>query len=131
MNEVIIDGCNVAECEFFQSEYLEDNSVFCEFCTLFYNACLNNPDCYFKQLQRAKAEKQEKVLKMAEAEVEIEKLQAENEKLKAMAGVYSVKLMEKYKKALEDIRELLRGHQIADEARIEIILDLINKALND
>lgn len=67
-NEVVIDGCNVIKCEFFQSEYLEEDSVFCEFCTIWYNACLNNPNCYFKQLQRAKAEN--------------ERLQTENKELK-------------------------------------------------
>lgn len=81
MSEVYIDGVNVAGCEF-----LDDISLQCVLNKYFIaiinpKKCSNNPDCYFKQLQRAKAEMQEKVLKMAEAEVEIEKLQTENEKL--------------------------------------------------
>lgn len=88
-NEVIINGCNVAECEFFQSEYLEDDSVFCEFCTIWYNACLNNPDCYFKQLQRLK-DKSEKIdhrfkeTKKANKQykIDIKNLQDENTQLK-------------------------------------------------
>ena len=74
-----IDGVNVAECEFYDG----CNYTTCQIGIQDYIDCDKNPNCYFKQLQRAKAEKQEKVLKMAEAEVEIEKLQSENEKLKA------------------------------------------------
>lgn len=103
-DEVIIDGVNVAECKFFQSEYLEDNSVFCEFCTMFYNACLNNPDCYFKQLQGAKAElEQYKKSKQASYEAmqkewnaainELRDVKAENEKLQAEIENYKTEIM--------------------------------------
>ena len=64
MNEVYIDGVNVAECEFFGKYNV---------CKTYVNmpkpcGCEYNPDCYFKQLQRAKAE--------------IEKLKAEIEDYK-------------------------------------------------
>lgn len=65
-NEVIIDGCNVAECEY----YFEDNGIIApdgtpertDLCTSPEKSCENsdccacNPNCYFKQLQRAKAD---------------------------------------------------------------------------
>lgn len=94
MNEVTIDGVNVAECEFFRSKYIVGNSVFCECCTMFYNACINNTDCYFKQLQRAKAENEKLKAEldscnnefgceeMIKIKAENENLKAENEKLK-------------------------------------------------
>lgn len=43
--EVIIDGVNVAECEFYP--YVSDD------CRE-YGKCQNNPNCYYKQLQREK-----------------------------------------------------------------------------
>lgn len=69
MSEVIIDGCNVAECKY----YVEDNGIIApdgtpertSLCTSPEKSCENsdccvcNPNCYFKQLQRAKAEKQD------------------------------------------------------------------------
>lgn len=56
MNEVIIDGCNVAECEFYQ---IEANELYpkAQYCGSMRNTfCENEPNCHFKQLQRAKAE---------------------------------------------------------------------------
>ena len=56
MSEVIIDGCNVAECEYYQ---IEANELYpkAQYCGSMRNTfCENEPDCYFKQLQRAKAE---------------------------------------------------------------------------
>lgn len=57
MNEIYIDGCNVAECKYYHYKGCSANGLQCKNC----------PDCYFKQLQRLKAEN--------------EKLKAENEKL--------------------------------------------------
>jgi len=68
-NEVIIDGVNVAECNAFLKEYEFPNNLkggyyteknLCE-CGIqgteaYPFFCKDNPDCYFKQLQRAKAE---------------------------------------------------------------------------
>lgn len=58
MNKVIIDGCNVAECQYYFYEDTEKAHT----CRLIqvdddlHYICKDNPDCYFKQLQRAKAE---------------------------------------------------------------------------
>lgn len=165
MSEVIIDDCNVAECKYYT--VIEDCDGIHDICGLYDEYCNTKKDCYFKQLQRAKAEKQEKVLKMAEAEIEIEKLQAENEKLhitieklkgdlyfiedslkdyqehynkleaeneklKAMAGVFSVRLMEKYKQALEEIREIGEKEiYMKQNASMNEIIRKINEVLND
>ena len=59
-NEVIIDGCNVAECEFSSIDW--ENKFVCEICAITTKSmkyalyCNENKNCYFKQLQRAKAE---------------------------------------------------------------------------
>ena len=54
-NEVIIDGCNVAECEFFGKYNVCKAYVYMpKSC-----GCDYNPNCYFKQLQRIKSENEE------------------------------------------------------------------------
>ena len=58
-NEVIIDNCNVAECE-----NLEQNNA----CNEYLDGCCEGHNCLYKQLQRAK--------------VENEKLKADNKALK-------------------------------------------------
>lgn len=176
MNEIIIDGCNVAECKHRISCLNDNNDIQCKVGiyrdddVIIIPICKDNPNCYFKQLQRAKAElEQYKKSKQASYETmqaewnkavnELRDLKAsdkiefkqhykaENERLKKdIHNIYEnckccdefymdkcsyIKKENKYKQALEEIKELLRGHQIADKARIEIILDLINKALND
>lgn len=136
MSEVIIDGVNVAECQYYFYEDTEKAHT----CRLIqvdddlHYICKDNPNCYFKQLKRLEAKHGETVLKMAEAEVEIEKLQAENEKLRDKAYkdadmIYrlteenreydidlsiekeahksTIERLDKYHKALEDIREIL------------------------
>ena len=56
-NEVIIDGCNVIECEFYDD--LECNAYRQEYWEPQDNTkdlCKEHPNCYFKQLQRVKSE---------------------------------------------------------------------------
>lgn len=82
MNETIIDNVNVVECEFYDD--LECNAYRQEYWEPQDNTkdlCKCHPNCYFKKLQRLEARHGETVLKMAEAEVEIEKLQTENEQI--------------------------------------------------
>jgi len=68
-NEVIIDGVDVTECEF-AVKPINDNRIKCHCVkgllqlariqeqpeSIKSGLCENNPDCHFKQLQRAKAE---------------------------------------------------------------------------
>lgn len=54
MSEIIIDGCNVAECEFYK--VMEDCDGIHDICELYDEYCNTKKNCYFKQLQRAKAE---------------------------------------------------------------------------
>ena len=60
-NKVIIDGVDVRKCGFFHPEYDE----YCHIALAFsedYGECMeckDNPDCYYKQLQRLEAENEE------------------------------------------------------------------------
>lgn len=96
MNEVIIDGCNVAECKYFNKVVNEE--PYCNIDEEHLYTCSSDDNCYFKQLQRAKAENEilhitiEKLkgdLCIAEDSLRdyqehYNKLEAENEKLKLM-----------------------------------------------
>lgn len=57
-NEVIIDGCNVAECKNFDEEMTKYNVYDCCEMEGFPRFC-KGYECYFKQLKRLKAEKQD------------------------------------------------------------------------
>ena len=53
--QIIIDGCNVSECLFYQSNFEEDYDVKIKhFCSNWHNSCesANNSNCYYKQLAR-------------------------------------------------------------------------------
>lgn len=60
--EIIIDGVNVSECEYVSTT---PSSVICYMKA---NKCKDNPNCYFKQLQRktAECEKYEQALNKIE-----------------------------------------------------------------
>ena len=112
--EIIIDGCNVAECNF----YTKGISDFCVEKDWY---CADIKDCYYKQLQRLKAENEE--------------LKRENEILieKAYRNADRIYLEEKENnklyEALEEIRDYIKGHKIADEARLKGIENIINEVL--
>lgn len=68
--EIIIDGCNVAECEYAilpknqcpakSMPYAKETScIACKEHNTKLNFCKNNPDCYFKQLKRLEKENEE------------------------------------------------------------------------
>ena len=62
MKEIIIDGVNVAGCNLYmehlhEDAYEDDGCVDVDnFCCLHMDECEKCPNCYFKQLQRAKQE---------------------------------------------------------------------------
>lgn len=73
--QIIIDGCNVSECLFYQSNFEEDYDVKIKhFCSNWHNSCEspNNSNCYFKQLAR-KTQECEKLKKqlMQKSEVDM------------------------------------------------------------
>lgn len=60
--QIIIDGVDVSECLFYQTNFEEDYDVKIKhFCSNWHNSCesTNNSNCYFKQLARKAAECEE------------------------------------------------------------------------
>lgn len=128
---IIIDGVDVRKCGFFHPEYDE----YCHIALAFsenYGECMkckDNPDCYYKQLQRLKAENK-KLLKELQYKYEEmnakdfllmgedlnfwKNLKAENEKLTNKIKIYEALQIEmpydiviaQYRKALEEVREI-------------------------
>lgn len=77
--EIIIDGVNVAECEFLRHCVIPDN----EGCKIDDSLCCDVGNCYYKQLQRAKAENEKLKKDFKEEHAELLMSRAENERLKA------------------------------------------------
>lgn len=125
--EIIIDGVNVAECEY----YFKDNGVIApdgtsertDICTSPEHTCENNDscycnkDCYYKQLQRLKQENEE--------------LKEKINSYICSANCYKYKEAEKYKQALEEIRDIVEEqckyncgislHNCYDKPRIDCL----------
>ena len=125
--EIIIDGVNVAECGFYHPEY--DN--YCHIALAFsedYGECLecqDNPDCYYKQLQRLKQEN--KILK------------ERKDKYYLLTLDYEAKISYLVQ-ALEEIRDIAKEatnskdcyiYMYAGRMYCEPILKKIDEVLND
>lgn len=57
--QIIIDGVDVSECLFYQTNFQEDYDVEIKhYCSNWHNSCesVNNSNCYFKQLKRKEQE---------------------------------------------------------------------------
>ena len=64
--QIIIDGVNVNECLFYQTNFEEDYDVKIKhYCSNWHNSCEsnNNSNCYYKQLKR----KEEEIKKICKA----------------------------------------------------------------
>ena len=127
--EIIIDGVNVAGCEF-AVKPINDNRIKCH-CVKgllqinkmyeqpMNGLCKDNPNCYYKQLKRLEQENKElkeKIIKLSEEKghliVENNTLKEKNEGLKIKHQRYrecSMQLNKKYKSALEEIREKIKS----------------------
>ena len=125
--QIIIDGCNVSECLFYQSNFEEDYDVKIKhFCSNWHNSCesANNSNCYYKQLARKTQE--------------CEELKAYAQRQENQREEYYKEFLKK-DKALEEIEEAafcLKGFNfgydelgIGDEiiAYADDILNIINK----
>ena len=73
--EIIIDGVNVAGCEFYVKHCIEDcydeRVDLYEYCQMFGSECINEKDCYYKQLRRLKQENEK--LKEQQRPLEVDK----------------------------------------------------------
>ena len=98
MDEVIIDGCNVAECGFYIPRITDLNCA----CDMESSCkCIENTNCYYKQLQLLKAENEtlkhkNKVLKTQVKEI--------GERISFLNSDRCSKMI-KYKTAFKEIRE--------------------------
>lgn len=116
MSEVIIDGCNVAEC----NKYDGNSYIECLSDQTISRKCKSSPDCHFKQLQRLKKENEELKAKINECNDE-----------------FGCEQLAKYKQALKEIREIAKHlyyQSIKDPVKREKviyqIINIINEVLN-
>lgn len=127
--EIIIDGIDVSECDYFEKQHIEgmfesDDCNVCidNFCALCWKECEKHNGCYFKQLQRLKKENEELKERLSDAE--------------AILIVYKIE-KEQYKQALEEIREMLKkSMSLKSNAynhfiNVEKAIDKINEVLDD
>lgn len=152
MSEIYIDGCNVAKCKYTNGLY---NGVYGCINLNLNPACFKNPNCYFKQLQRAKAElEQYKKSKQASYEAmqrewnaainEYRKIILENEKLKKEVETWSYQAEKraeigdvwydtalKYKQALEEVAKYCNKCNLKADYTACEVLKIINEVLND
>ena len=159
--ETIINGIDVSECGFCCWKH-NANELIENYCAIFNNKCICNPDCYFKQLKRLQQENKE--LKKANnlknelladlgcptvatakrlqftLKEQIDRLQQENEELKKIKNEIMKPILlpnieeeatNKYKSALEEIRNIAETPIIADKNRFDEITNKINEVLND
>ena len=104
-----IDGCNVAECKYFNNVINEE--PYCNIDEEHLYTCNSDNNCYFKQLQRAKAE---------------------NEKLKSRNKLYKKIIKENIEKANNNFMILtacLQGNLSIDEVKEYVKLNAKNDEL--
>ena len=155
--EIIIDGVNVAECDYILSNLTcIKKEIKMKKCI---KLCGNIPNCHYKQLQRLKQENEELKARFNEiynnaeqlankynkydgkkenelAEIinkttdERNKYKQENEELKKrckeldkMTGIFSARLANKYKRALEGIREIAKDFCKKCTSECDCIID--------
>lgn len=139
--EIIIDGVNVAECDYFEDTHEEPDNLnggyyiqhcYCGLQGDNYCICNKNHNCYFKQLQRLKQENEE--LKKY-----IERM--DKPRIEVIDGDVIIQNV-KFRQALEEIREMAKydcKRECSNDSKhctIESCLEkrierLINEVLND
>ena len=145
--QMLIDGVDVSECECFyiNNSHHERKECINPYCK---GLCEDNPNCYYKQLARAKNQIAD-LSKMVEArEQECCQLKAENEKLKKQhqgdkglitsTGKMNYQLIREYdklKNCLTEIKEIANYsfNRSTSEymAKLERIDEKINEVLNE
>ena len=118
---IIIDGCNVAECDCYDNTYCLWSKKYHEIRIT--PKCEIVKDCYFKQLQRAKADIEELKEYNDSYDEAVRALLSEKDKLKAENG--------KLKKALEEIRGIANGLKSTHCANCSQVLNNKGKCTAD
>ena len=136
---IIIDGVNVAKCEYYEEmRELPDNlnggyyiqHCYCGLQGDNYCICNKNHNCYFKQLQRLKKENEklknknnDLIEEIASGNIDIAILQKENEelkkkKIKSLGFICDCEENERYKQALEEIKEIINEQNLISDKPI-------------
>lgn len=121
--EIIIDGVNVAGCDYAilpkdsclakpQPYAKETSCIACKEHNTKLNFCKNNPNCYYKQLQRKEQECEE----LKEASLTL-----------AEGLNYRQNKLDNYKQALKKIEEYCKNHKYTGWVDVEGIMDIINE----
>ena len=127
-NEVIIDGVNVAECEF----YTKGISAFCTGEDWF---CADIKDCDFKQLQRLKKENEKLKDKAYKDADMIYQLTEENREydidlsIEKEAHKSTIEQLDKYHQALEEIKKELLQKSCANSEETRNVIAMIDEVL--
>lgn len=151
--EIIIDGVNVAECEYMLNNkikgkqhcpakampYAKETSCICrKFIDTPYNFCKHNPNCHYKQLKQAENTVNECHKYLAELEDKIERLEQENKELKARIKhqCYRCRIgdttEDKLRSALEEIREIAeKSIKISYNLEVNSMLYDIKRKINE
>ena len=113
--EIIINGIDVSECKYFNKVVNEE--PYCNIDEEHLYTCSSDENCYYKQLKRAE-------------------LAFENLKRRGTIPMVFIdlKLIDKYKQALEEIREIAKYsimHNSKLNLNYQIILKKIDEALNE
>ena len=143
--QIIIDGVDVSECRNFDIESYKRSAYDCDLNEL-HGYCICNNDCYFKQLARKTQECEELQVAYNKAQDILGRVNGANE-LKSYSLQESIKECDRYRKALEEIENLMQKVSDADECSYgdfdccncdsdnscptkvkRLILDIINKA---
>lgn len=121
--EIIIDGVNVAECEYAANTIPVD----CKNNTCF---CYEDENCYFKQFKRLQEENKKLKEVTNEAIIEHENLLINRNDFAERA--------EKYRQALEKIKKTILDHKSKEwncfndmDAKLEKISEILDEVLND
>lgn len=117
-NKIYIDGVDVSECDYVLNNSLkgkqhcpnkampyakETSCIECKTNSTRYNFCKHNPNCYYKQLQRLKEDKKYR----------LEEIQNLNNKIKILTSITDK--TNKYKQALEEVREITKKYYLSDK----------------
>jgi len=132
-----VNGIDVSECKYKFQDKDKFNGK--KYCTLFNELCSDVEFVCDKNCQVYEDYKQ-----LARLQEENEELKKKIKDLDAMTGIFSVRLANKYKQALEEIREDLEQDTTCESRECgcddygeclkcvkETMLDKINEALND
>ena len=132
--QIIINGVDVSGCLFYQLNFEEDCDVKIKhFCSNWHNSCesSNNSNCYFKQLTRKTQECEElkeKIKAYENLALHIKCPHCNKELDLILDGTEEkISLFDRYRKALEEIEEIV-GECPAFDCNAKQILDIINKA---